>query len=128
MFYIKVENNQPLNFPTPIENLKTLHPDFNSVNNYGFIPFIKSALPLIDNPYLIIETQYIIKDGQCFELHKVRLMTEEEKNNKIASLVNQKPYDSWIFNNELCKWEPPIPMPDGKYYWDEDTTTWVPES
>jgi hypothetical protein len=35
-------------------------------------------------------------------------------------------YPSWIFNEDTCRWNAPIPRPDdGKRYdWDEDTTSW----
>jgi hypothetical protein len=37
-----------------------------------------------------------------------------------------KPYPSWILNNETWIWEAPIaPSDDGRYIWDESTTSWV---
>jgi hypothetical protein len=43
------------------------------------------------------------------------------------AFIMPKPYESWILNEDTCKWEPPIEYPsDGKfYYWDEETTNWV---
>jgi hypothetical protein len=37
-----------------------------------------------------------------------------------------KPFESWILNEETCKWEAPIAYPtDGLMYaWDEETTDW----
>ena len=37
------------------------------------------------------------------------------------------PYPSWILNEDTCKWEPPVPMPnDGSYQlWDEKNQTWI---
>ena len=39
--------------------------------------------------------------------------------------VAPQPYPSWTLdqNND---WQPPTPKPDGQYYWDEDTQTWLP--
>lgn len=39
-----------------------------------------------------------------------------------------KPQPSWIKNEELNEWVPPIPYPQdgGVYVWDESTTTWQP--
>jgi hypothetical protein len=39
--------------------------------------------------------------------------------------VAPQPYASWTLdqNND---WQPPTPKPDGQYYWDEDTQSWLP--
>lgn len=38
-----------------------------------------------------------------------------------------KPFDSWVLNEELYKWEAPVAYPtDGKQYdWDEENLRWV---
>lgn len=39
----------------------------------------------------------------------------------------EKPFPSWIRNEELGKWEAPIAMPEDisiAYEWDEETTSW----
>lgn len=42
-----------------------------------------------------------------------------------------QPYPSWVRNEELNEWEPPIPYPtieegsDEVYIWDENTTSWL---
>lgn len=38
-----------------------------------------------------------------------------------------KPYNSWVLNENTCKYEAPTSYPnDGKLYrWDEDTVSWV---
>jgi hypothetical protein len=35
------------------------------------------------------------------------------------------PYPSWSFNEETETWEAPVPKPDGEYYWDEQSQTWI---
>lgn len=42
------------------------------------------------------------------------------------AFVPPKPFDSWLLDEETCRWEPPVPMPgDGsRYVWSEDTQTW----
>jgi len=39
--------------------------------------------------------------------------------------IRAKPFPSWILNEENFEWEAPTPKPDGDYYWDEETTSWV---
>ena len=43
------------------------------------------------------------------------------------AFIPPRPYQSWIFNEQLCSWDPPTPEPkDGKLYrWDEYTASWV---
>lgn len=42
------------------------------------------------------------------------------------AFISPKPFASWILNNETCRWEAPIAMPDGAYEWDETQQAWVP--
>ena len=42
------------------------------------------------------------------------------------AFIAPQPFSSWILNNDTCKWEAPISMPDsGSWYWDEATLAWV---
>ena len=42
------------------------------------------------------------------------------------AFIQPKPFPSWIFNEETCRWEAPVAYPDDgeKYKWNEDTTNW----
>jgi hypothetical protein len=44
----------------------------------------------------------------------------------IDAFVPPKPYASWILNASV-QWQPPTAMPtdDKKYFWDENTTSWI---
>jgi len=43
------------------------------------------------------------------------------------AFISPQPYPSWVLNEDTCRWEAPVPMPeDGQMYqWDEATTNWV---
>jgi hypothetical protein len=42
------------------------------------------------------------------------------------AFISPKPYASWILNEDTCRWNAPVEMPeDGVYQWDEDTLSWV---
>lgn len=43
------------------------------------------------------------------------------------AFIPQQTYPSWVLNEDTCRWEAPVPMPeDGQMYiWDEPTTSWV---
>jgi hypothetical protein len=42
------------------------------------------------------------------------------------AFISPKPFESWILNEETCRWEAPTPMPsgDGMYKWVEDDLNW----
>ena len=42
------------------------------------------------------------------------------------AFIPPKQYDSWILNEDTCRWEPPIPYPTDEkmYYWNEETLSW----
>ena len=42
------------------------------------------------------------------------------------AFIPQKPYDSWLLNEDTCQWESPTPYPtDGLFYqWDEEQQNW----
>jgi len=43
------------------------------------------------------------------------------------AFISPKPFDSWILNEDTCRWESPIPYPndDKLYTWNEETVSWV---
>lgn len=43
------------------------------------------------------------------------------------AFIPPQPFASWVLNEETCRWDAPVAMPeDGKRYtWDEATTSWV---
>jgi hypothetical protein len=42
------------------------------------------------------------------------------------AFIAHKPFDSWLLNEETCRWESPTPYPnDGlKYFWNESELAW----
>ena len=42
------------------------------------------------------------------------------------AFIPPKPFDSWLFNEDTCHWDPPVPHPNdgGYWYWDELTKSW----
>jgi hypothetical protein len=46
-------------------------------------------------------------------------------NEDLGAFIAQKPFASWVLNNETADWEAPTPMPsEGEWEWDEATTSW----
>jgi hypothetical protein len=45
---------------------------------------------------------------------------------QLDAFISPKPFDSWILDEETCRWNPPIPYPtDGfTYSWNESELAW----
>ena len=43
------------------------------------------------------------------------------------AFIAPKPFQSWILNEETCRWEAPVPIPnyDKPWSWDEETKSWI---
>jgi len=45
------------------------------------------------------------------------------------AFIGPKPYPSWVLNEQTCRWEAPVPIPESvgdiTYAWDEATVSWV---
>lgn len=43
------------------------------------------------------------------------------------AFIEKKPFESWILDEETCKWNPPKPYPDDEnfYSWDEQSQDWI---
>jgi hypothetical protein len=46
---------------------------------------------------------------------------------RLDAFIAPKPFESWLLDEETCRWQAPTPMPtDGKFYeWDEATLSWL---
>lgn len=48
---------------------------------------------------------------------------------ELDAFIPPKRYESWVLDEDDCRWEPPVPMPEnGVYVWDEPTLSWVPST
>ena len=47
---------------------------------------------------------------------------DEDRN----AFIPPKPFNSWLLNEDTCRWKPPVDMPkDGnRYMWNEQTLSW----
>ena len=66
-------------------------------------------------------TGYLRKNGAA-----VGMTYDEDRD----AFISPKPVEnpSWIFNEDTCQWEHPIPHPDDHeiYHWNEETVSWDP--
>ena len=131
--YIQIRDGQPFEHPIMGDNFREAFSDIDVTNlPPEFAKFVRVLRPsftvLPEGPYGVTELKYVLDtDGVSWKDEwSVRDMTAEEKAEKIALFQTYKPYPSWIFNEPLCYWGPPIPVPtDGYWQWDEPTLAWV---
>ena len=73
-----------------------------------------------DNHLAAIQTSYNNKIRKNFA--GIGYQYDQQRDAFIAP----KPFNSWILNENTCRWEAPIAYPtDGKIYnWNENTKTW----
>jgi len=130
--YIQMIDGKPYEHPITGDNLRQVFPgiDLENALPEGLAKFEKTPFPRI-KPYEVPDGQEyeLHSDGVVYELHKIREMTPEEKQTRINNLTKyhaQYGYQSWILNEELCSFVPPVPKPDDfeLYLWDEPTISW----
>ena len=130
--YIQLENGKPINHPILEDNLKQAFPEMD-LNNLPetFARFERVLVPVVGVYEVSQGATYEWVDGVVKDVHHRRAMTEEERTAKQdavkAEWQQNNGFASWIFNEEFCRFDPPVPYPaDGKVYvWDEPTTNWV---
>jgi hypothetical protein len=135
--YIRIHNGQPVDHPILGDNFREAFPevDTDSLPDH-FAPFKRKSWPTeaslgSTNPYQIVDVRYVLDtDGVTWtDEYFLRDLTPEEKAQKIAHVRAAEPYQhpSWVFNEDICGWEPPTPMPTDTskvWEWDEVTVSW----
>ena len=48
-------------------------------------------------------------------------------NSERDAFIPLQPFNSWVLNENTCLWEAPVAMPNDnkKYYWNEETLSWL---
>ena len=45
-------------------------------------------------------------------------------NEILDAFITPQPFPSWTLNEQTTEWEPPVPKPEGMYFWDEENQNW----
>jgi hypothetical protein len=130
--YIETDNNgNTINHPAFEDNLLEA---FGQIPPH-WEPFVRIEKP-VPKLYEILDSEepiYQKVDGVWTDVWSIRDMTVEEKTqfqqlqkDVWKALPNYNNFTSWIFDEETCRYEPPIPYPtDGQnYFWQGTTNTW----
>lgn len=129
--FIKIKDGKPFEHPILDNNFKQAFPHIDT-NDLPpeFARFERVPLPDVGT-YKVYENTTYERDGVIFkDVHHVRPMTAEEiatKQNEVKALWAEGGYPSWIFDEETCRFMPPISRPiDGNHYhWDEAVLSWT---
>ena len=126
--FILLEDGKPVNHPFLESNF---FENFSHLEPHQYAEFIRRPQPSIGVFEVYQGVKYDWVGNVVEDIHFVRPMTEEEKNQKreeakkIWKETNGP--SSWIFDPETCLHNPPIPYPsDGKsYVWNNEQLNWV---
>ena len=129
--FIRIKDGVPFEHPILSENFRAAFPKID-VNNLPskFALFERVAPPSLGVYEVYEGATYEWFDGVVKDVHHVREMTEQEKTkkqNEVKTYWAENGFASWVFNEETCAFNAPIPYPDDgqKYRWDEETTSWI---
>lgn len=131
--FIRIKDGQPFEHPIMEDNFRLAFPDIDLDNLPSeFAEFIRIGPPSYVGPYERYDGVTYEWDGnKVKDFHHIYQFTEDEKIAKQNAVKQDwalnSSFSSWVFNEELCTFEPPVPMPsDGKNYrWDETTSSWI---
>lgn len=132
--YIRIdENNNIVDHPLMKDNLLYSNPEIDYDNLPSWlVTFNRVEKPLIDPPYKVYINCTYEWDGDIVtDVHNYRDMTQEERvakqNATRAQFAAESGFDSWTFDEDLCKFLPPTPYPAGNqpHEWRESTLEWV---
>ena len=136
-FFIQVENGQPVDYPILESNFRSAFPNIDPNNlpdNFAEFERVEEPSPGLyqKNTYECVSNG----SGGFRDSWTTIDMTEEEKQDLIngikANWEQMNGPASWVFNEELCRFLPPVPFPDDfdhviTYTWDEENQTWERE-
>lgn len=130
--YIRIKDGQAFEHPIFGDNFKQAFPDVD-VNNLPpeFARFERVQQPPLGPYEKNQRVQYECgADGVWRDVWYCDQMTAEEKlakQNELKAMWAQNGYASWSFDEENCRFVPPVPHPqDGAaYVWDESIINWV---
>lgn len=79
--------------------------------------------------YSILASDPVIVDVTNRPIAKRGLEPFTQYDIETGKIIPPKEYDSWIYNDELERWDPPIEKPENPvgvfFVWDEESLSWI---
>lgn len=135
---IEVTDGWPYGEPWVFENAKEIYPDLDYDNlPNGWKKFFRDEFPSAEPFKVYSHSEKIRENDYIREIHHLRNLTEQEKQEKLEQARSRpKPFSSWHFDEELCRYVAPIPEPQEQFlalqkvhpharvFWDEKNQNW----
>lgn len=107
--FIRILNGQTVEHPMLEENFKEVFPEVD-IDNLPpeFAEFIRVPPPNLDRFEVYEGVTYEWSGDKVTDVHHVRPMTDEEKQNVIAQLKSNPPGKNWRWNEQKLAWVPAV--------------------
>ena len=125
--FIQLRDGQPFEHPIMEDNFRAAFPEID-INNLpaDFAEFVRVAPPVIGVYEVYAGVTYEQINGVFTDVHHVRPMTQQERDDAIAAVMPLKPGENWVLNLDTLKWEPPpLPTTGGPWRFDPKLRDWV---
>jgi hypothetical protein len=129
--FIRIQDGRILEHPIVKENLLQAFPEIDTENlPPEFARFERVQKNIYTDVYEVAYVQYEWDGDIVRDVWYKRPMTENERTDlqeKTKSAWEKDGCPSWIFNEETCTFDPPVPYPEdgNRYYWDRNLVQWV---
>lgn len=130
--FIRIQNGQPFEHPITEDNFRQAFPHIDTNNlPTEFARFVRVPKPVLGVYEKNQTVSYQLVNGVYTDVFSCEQMTTEEIATKQQTIKDvwaaTNGFASWVFNETICDFEPPVSYPtNGKIYrWDEPTVSWV---
>ena len=131
VLYIKVVDGEVEGYPILESNLSEVVDNFKKNPTSLYRVYKKTDMPNLTAYQVFVRTELDVFETFVQERHIFRDMTTLEKEDKIQNChdvwKSGDNFTSWTFNEDTCKYDPPVAKPtdDKDYVWEDLTTSWV---
>jgi hypothetical protein len=106
--YIRILNGQPFEHPILGDNFRQAFPEIDVTNlPPEFAKFERIVRPRLGVYEVYEGVTYELDGGAYKDVHHVRQMTEQERAEKIATVMAVEHPADWVFDKTKCDWVPP---------------------
>lgn len=127
MYFIKLQNGNPIGHPIAWENFVQAFPAIDPRNPIPlFAHFERVEKPEVKGFVLGYQHGYGWDGAVVKDVWTPIPMNDEQKQVYLQNMEALRPGASWTLDEKAERWIPPVPKPtDGEYMWVEEVQTWI---